>query len=440
MKQKWTFQLFFLIAITGSVFLSYSCGCEEDSKTDPLGKPEIAMSLQDLRLTEGEETTDSTLTLSLTPASTEDMTVSFTISGEDITREDFTLTAGSAISEDIFADDNTLSGILIIEMGSANASLTLTVSDDDLDERAEETLRFTLNDSDSYSVNPSARAVEVVLIDKKTEIDLSLQDPRLTEGGETTNSTLTLSLTSAPTEDLTVSFTISGEGITREDFTLTAGSAISEDIFADDNTLSGILIIEMGSTNASLTLTVLDDALDERAEETLRLTLNDSDSYSVNPSAGAVEVVLIDKKTEIALSLQDPRLTEGGETTNSTLTLSLIPAPTEDLTVSFTISGEGITREDFTLTAGSAISEDIFADDNTLSGILIIEMGSANASLTLTVLDDALDERAEETLRLTLNDSDSYSVNPSAGAVEVVLIDKKTEIALSLQDDRFETD
>ena len=121
-----------------------------------------------------------------------------------------------------------------------------------------------------------------------------------------------------------------------------------------------------------------------------------------------------------------------GDDRHSTLTLSLDDAPmnsahrgSDSELYHKWRSGEDITREDFTLTAGSAISEDIFADDNTLSGILIIEMGSANASLTLTVLDDALDERAEETLRFTLNDSDSYSVNPSAGAVEVILIDNE---------------
>ena len=295
MKQKLTSQLFLLIAMTGSVFLSYSCGCEEDSKTDPLGRPEIALSLQGPRLTEGGETTNSTLILSPTPVPTEDMTVSFIINGDDITREDFTLKADSAVSQVIFADSTTLSGTLVIEMGSANASLILTVSDDALDERAEETLRLTLNDSDSYSVNPLERMAEVILIDKKIEIALNLQDPRLTEGGETTDSTLTLSLTPALTEDMTVSFTISGDGITMEDFNLTVGSAISEVIFAAGTTLSG-LTIEMGSTNADFTLTVSDDDLDERVEETLIFTLNDSDSYSVNPSAGAVDVVLIDNE------------------------------------------------------------------------------------------------------------------------------------------------
>ena len=313
-KQELTSHLFLLIALTGAVFLSYSCESEDDSKTDPLGRPEIAMSLQDPRLTEGGETTDSTLTLSLTPAFTEDMTVRFTISGVDITREDFTLTAGSAISEVIFADSTNLSGTLTMARGSANANLILTVLDDALDERVEETLTFTLNDSDTYSVNLSAGTVEVVLIDKEIEIALSLQGPRLTEGGETTDSTLTLSLTPAPTEDMTVSFTISGVDITREDFTLTAGSAVSEILFADGTMLSGTLTIARGSANASLTLTVSDDALDERVEETLTFTLNDSDTYPVNPSTETVEVVLIDNENRAEVTGLSPESSIGAIT------------------------------------------------------------------------------------------------------------------------------
>ena len=198
MKQKLTSHLFFLIALTGSFFLSYSCECQ-DSLVDVVDRREIALNTVGLEaLAEGVETTDSTLTFSLTPALPEDMMLSFTISGEGITREDFTLTAGSSVSQVTFADSTNLSGTLTIESGSANASLTLTVSDDDLDERVEEALTFTLNDDDSYSgnapeevssnlitlnngdsysINPLENAVEVILIDNENRAevrDLSL--------------------------------------------------------------------------------------------------------------------------------------------------------------------------------------------------------------------------------------------------------------------------
>ena len=184
MKQKLTSHLFLLIALTGSFFLSYSCECEQDSKTDPLGRPEISISLQGSRLTEGGEMINSTLTLSLTSTFAEELTVRFIISGEGITREDFTLTAVSGGSQVIFADDATLTGNLTIARGSTNVDLLLTVSDDDLDEH-KETLTFTLNDSDSYSVNSSERVVEVIVTDNENRAEVTGFSPEPSIGAIT---------------------------------------------------------------------------------------------------------------------------------------------------------------------------------------------------------------------------------------------------------------
>ena len=168
-NQKLTSQLFLLIALAGSFFLSYSCECEED-----LDRPEVALDTTGPEaLAEGGPIANFTLTFSMNSAPIEDLMLSFTISGEGITRDDFTLTPGEGLSAVTFIDDGTLSGTLIIEMGSANASLTLTASDDALDERVEETLTFTLNESDAYMVNPSERAKEITLIDNENTAEVT---------------------------------------------------------------------------------------------------------------------------------------------------------------------------------------------------------------------------------------------------------------------------
>jgi hypothetical protein len=192
--------------------------------------------------------------------------------------------------------------------------------------------------------------------------------------------TVYVNLSEAPRKDVTVPFLISGTAREGVDFTIT----------------SNPLIIKAGKLTGAITLTMLDDDLDED-DETVIVTMG----APVNASLGdrtLWKVTINDDDDEPAVTFNrgSGTIEEDGETVTITATLSTVSG--KGVTVPFTVSGTAIEPEDYTVT----------------SSPLVIPAGSLRADITVTLVDDAMAEDDE-----TVDVSMEAPVNAAPGEITV---------------------
>jgi hypothetical protein len=104
-----------------------------------------------------------------------------------------------------------------------------------------------------------------------------------------TNGTYTLTLSSAPTTDLTVNYSLGGTATNAADYTLNGGTGIS-------NLTGSSFVIAAGTTNATFTVQVVDDSLEE-PDETIQLTLTSGTGYSLGSDTSTLTIAANDATT-----------------------------------------------------------------------------------------------------------------------------------------------
>ena len=303
--------------------------------------------------------------------------------GEELEVTYSVMDGGSATS----GDDYTLAtGTLTFAAGVIGDDLMQTVSipiiDDD-DEEGNETFTVVLSNPQLGGAATSeivlggtglaASVVVTIIDDEGSKPTLSVTTDRTTTmEGETLPITLTAS--TAPADNLTIAFAVSGTGITTGDYTLTD---LTPTLLTDEVTFPA------GDTSMVLLLAVEDDA--DTAVEILTWTLDavaaDAD-YTVSPT-NAVTVAITPRG---AVSLLAVYVTASLDRYRRKRTYPYIyqvrsPAPSTALTIPFIIGGAGITSSDYALTtlAGTPIT----------TGQVTLPVGAESVPLILTAVDDA---------------------------------------------------
>ena len=321
--------------------------------------------------TEGGAATTVTLTSDAAPAG--DLNVSVEISGSATLTSDYTL-AG-------LTGDGT-SRMLSIPAGMSEASFTLTALNDGVIEN-DETVVFTLAAGSGYM--PGSQSSHTATIANTPFIvEWSSATSTTTEGG--TAATITLTSDTAPAGDLNVSVEISGSATLTSDYTL-AG-------LTGDGT-SRMLSISAGDSQASFTLTALNDGVIEN-DETVVFTLAAGSGFELG-SQNAHTATIANAPFIVEWSSATSTTTEGG--TATTVTLTSNTAPAGDLNVSVEISGSATLTTDYTLAGLSGTGA---------SRMLSISAGmSSQASFTLTAVGDSVVNEAE-TVVFTLTAGSDY--------------------------------
>jgi hypothetical protein len=173
----------------------------------------------------------------------------------------------------------------------------------------------------------------------------------------------------------------------------------------DRNGLSGTVTIGAGSSNGTVTITPVDDALVE-GNETVVLTLTTNAAYAVGSPASAT-VTIVDNdaavKPTVTIAATDNTATEAGRTTGT-----------------FTISRSGSTSASLTVYYGVGGTSSPSTDRNGLSGNLVIPAGYSSARIVITPVDDATVE-GDETVVLTLTANAAYAVgSPASATVRII--------------------
>jgi gliding motility-associated-like protein len=306
----------------------------------------------------------------------EDITVNYTVGGTATSGPDYT----------------PLPGAVIIPAGENSIAVPVVVSDDQVIEGTETViLTLTGGTSTSFTFTTSGasdNATVNIIDDENTPANLMLSIGGATDGAEPgTNGAFTISLPSGitATQDVTVSYTVTGTAAAGPDYT----------------TLSGTVLIPAGQNSISVSVAVSDDQLTE-GTETVILSLTGGRSTSIaftasTTSGSATVNITDDEDTASGRVLSVTKAADGAEPgTNGAFTIGLPSGITAsaDVTVNFTVAGTATSELDYT----------------PLTGTVIIPAGQNSVAVPVTVNDDQLIE-GNETVVLALTGGTAGSLN-----------------------------
>ena len=323
----------------------------------------------------GEGSGTHNVGLTLSPAPVTDTTLTYTVGGTATAGSDFTIAN---------------SGTVTVLAGATTATIPVTVIDDSTAD-GDETVVLTLVRGTDYYVG-SVGTHTLTIADNEPTVSFASASQGVGEGSGTHNVGVTLS--PAPSEDLTLAYTVGG--------TATAGS--------DYTALSGTVTVLAGATTATIPLTVIDDSAHE-SDETVVLTLVGSSGYGVG-SPGTYTLTIADDDPAVSFASASQRVGEGAGTHNVEVTLSA--APTADTTFTYTVGGTATPGTDYTA----------------LSGTVTVLAGETTATIPVAVIDDAEGGEGDETVVLTLAGSGGYDV-VSPGVHTLTIADNETGPATS---------
>jgi carbon monoxide dehydrogenase subunit G len=309
--------------------------------TDDDPPPSVTLSLSESPMAEAGGA--ATVTATLSTASGQDVTVDLGFSGSAMLTADYTRSATS----------------IVIPAGSLSGSITLSAVQDTLDE-PDETIVVEITGVTNGTEDGTQQVTATITDDDPPpSVTLSLSDSPMAEASGVSTVTATLSVVSG--QDVTVNLGFSGTATLTSDYTRSGAS----------------ILIPAGSLSASLTLTAVQDTLDE-ADETIVIDISGVTNGTEDGTQQATAVITDDDPPpSVTLSLTGSPMAEAGGAATVTATLST--ASGQDVTVDLGFSGTATTDADYTRSGAS----------------ILVPAGSLSASVTLTAIQDDLDEPDE---------------------------------------------
>lgn len=210
-----------------------------------------------------------------------------------------------------------------------------------------------------------------------------------------TNGSFNINLSAPTAGSTTFDYALTGSATFNTDYsvTLSAGATPSPLTAA-----TGTITIPSGVSTVTVTITPIDDATLE-GTETITLTLsNPGGGYTLTTPAASINIT--DDETPNTVSVA-AGTASAEPSTNGTFTLNLsAPAPVGGVTVTYTLTGTASSVTDYT-DAGA--------------GTITIPQGQSTGTITLTTINDAVQEN-DETINITLNTVNASYVIATATA------------------------
>ena len=285
-----------------------------------------------------------------------------------------TATASAAVSGDqtvtiaasgtgITGTDYSWSGTTITMVdGATTGSVTFTILDD-ADVEGTETATLTISNPSAGITLGATTTQNIIITDNDAvPINLSLSAGTRTEGN-LTPITITATSTVPVTGAQSVDINITGTNITGGDYSLP----------------SNTILIADNSTSGNVTITITDDVLFELLE-TLQLSFTNYSSGLIGGTTTTDNITITDNDTAptVTLSASSPMAENGG---NATVTATLSAIAGVDVTVNLDYSGTATGSGTDYSTSGNSI--------------LISSESGTLGTVTITGVDDAIDEGAE---------------------------------------------
>jgi Calx-beta domain/Domain of unknown function DUF11 len=291
------------------------------------------------------------MTVTQTAVSATNTVIAYTVSG--------TATSGS--------DYTALSGTVTIPAGATTATITIPVTNDAIVENAETVIvTLTAISSGLPTLGATLTATNTIADNDSATVTIA----NTTDGAEAgpVNGVMTVTQTAVSATNTVVAYTVSGTATSGSDFTA----------------LSGTVTIPAGSTTATISIPVINDAIVE-GSETVVITLTSVSSGLATLGATLTATnTIADNDSATVTVANGTNGTEVGPS-NGTMTLTQTAVSATNTVIAYTVTG--------TATSG--------ADYTALSGSVTILAGATTATITIPVIDDAIAE-GSETVVVTL--------------------------------------
>ncbi|MCI0458418.1 MAG: hypothetical protein L0Z62_15750, partial [Gemmataceae bacterium] len=308
-------------------------------------------------------------TVSRSGDTTSSLTVYYTISG--------TATPGS--------DYTTLYGSVVLAPGESSMTVDVIPVDDTTAE-PDETVELTLTSNPNYGLSQESSAT-VTIVDNDSVVTVTASDPNAAEAGPDAG-VFTVSRTGDTTGELTVAYTISGTATAELDY----------------EALSGLATIAAGAASTTITVSPVNDTLQE-GSETVEVTLEPSIGYTVGtPSSATVTIAddATDTGPQVTITATDSSANE--DTLDpAVFTVTRTGSLSEGLTVFYEVSGLAVSGEDYVA----------------LNGSVYIQPSASSATIVVIPYDDSLSE-GQETVVATLTPAAAYQVGQPSSAVAFI--------------------
>jgi hypothetical protein len=333
----------------------------------------VLLSISDV--TVAESAGQASFTVSVTPDAVEDVTIDYmTTDGSATAGEDYTAVEGS----------------LVIPAGSSSATLDVPILNDALDEEEES---FTVVLSNPVAAILSDDTGVGTITDNDPQPQLSIRDASALENAGQLSFTVNLSAVSG--RDVEVSYAT-------QNGSAQAGS--------DYEQTSGTLRIPAGQNAGTITVALQDDELPENIE-VFTLQLTEAAGAVITDGTGEGEILDDDIPS---VSVGDIDTGEGAGTIAFVVSLDREAAVA--VTVSYaTEDGTAVSGEDYTAANGE----------------VTIPVGASSNTVSVTVLNDVVDE-GPETFNLVLLEAENAVIIDSVGTA--TLADNDPAPVLSVQD------
>jgi hypothetical protein len=283
-----------------------------------------------------------TITAQLSVDATSDVTIPYTLSGSATDVDDYSI-----------APDP-----LVITAGDLTDVLTITVVDDGLDEDDEDVV---VTMGTLVNADPGTTTVHTATITDDDPLPTVTFTTDAQAGAENIGTlTVTAELSEVSGRDVTLPYILSGSATDVDDYSITPASP---------------LVIPAGSLSADLTITVVDDADDEGSEDVV-ITMDPP----INAVQGATTIhtaTIVDIPT---VSFTTDSQQEAESIGSMTITAELSAVSGLEVTVPYTLSGNADNTSDFTIAPPPPLS---------------IPAGELSTDITITVIDDLIDENNE---------------------------------------------
>ena len=389
-----TVVLEFTTAITGATFAD--SGSATTERTVTIADDDIAFTLPGTT-TVAEEDGRVDLLVRLSPAQSVATAVEYSTA-------DGTATAG--------ADYTTESDILNFAPGATVRTISVPILDDALDEPAE-TFMVTLSNP-SHDIALDNRTAVVTITDNDDPPTLTMAD--VSQSEQLTELVFTVALSAASGQTVTVDYATQPGTAAANTNCPTCGSY---------NHVSGTLTFAPDVTEQRVTVVVRDD-IEEAVDNVFSLVLTNP-ANAMFPT-GTPNSGLAATGTLLELNLAvPPTMTVAEGAGNVTVVVTLSQAQANAVTVDYATTDGSATADGTTI--GTAVAG---ADYTTMNGTLRFAPGVLTQTISVPILEDALDE-LPETFRITLSNS-SNDIPLSTMTAVVTITDDDPEPTLTVAD------
>ena len=290
---------------------------------------------------------------------------------------------------------------------SGASTTTVSIATDvDEDKEDDGSVTVTIQADDGYTIGTASATVAIQDDDVAFTLDLEGGGTvSEADGSATLSVTLTLSEES-PTEPITVQWaTADGTATSPADYTAVEGALT----FATDATGSAL--------TQQITVTIEDDNLNEN-DEAFTVTLSNAGGMGAIIGTRSATVTITDNEATPVLSIADATAAEDARGGVIRFPVTLNPGSGTEVTVDYATS-------DGTAEAGSDFTDK--------SGTLTFAPGATARTISISLLDEAVDE-ADETFTVTLSNASSNAELASNPAAEGTIVNDDGPVEVTVGD------